>query len=195
MGDFGLPRGLRQNPPDRKIDHVPTEAVPPRVSSLGKERTNEKSEVPRQRQHTRQQQRRHHLSDMLESPSYHQNTGLGERDKPDEGELKREDTLETTNPRYDGLIEKHDSVSKSALGYSAPTALLQRDVSLKHPRRSHISLREGQGFSLGRHHRRKPIAREWNIGRKKITATIACMNTMFIGLIAGIYVSLDQGFD
>lgn len=53
----------------------------------------------------------------------------------------------------------------------------------------HVSLRADQGFSLGRHHQRQPIAREWQPARKRITATIACLNTVFIGLIAGIYVS------
>jgi hypothetical protein len=66
----------------------------------------------------------------------------------------------------------------------------RENLSLKHPRRKHISLRDGQGFSLGRYHRRQPIAREWHPLRKKITATVACANTVFIGLIAGIYVSL-----
>lgn len=66
------------------------------------------------------------------------------------------------------------------------------DVSLKNPRRKHISLREGQGFSLGRYHRRQPIAREWHPVRKRIAATVACFNTVFIGLIAGIYVSVPE---
>lgn len=65
-------------------------------------------------------------------------------------------------------------------------------MSLKNPRRKHISLREGQGFSLGRYHRRQPIAREWHPVRKRIAATVACFNTVFIGLIAGIYVSVSE---
>jgi len=68
-------------------------------------------------------------------------------------------------------------------------------LSLKHPRRKHISLRDGQAFSLGRYHRRQPIAREWDPLRKRITAAIACANTVFIGLIAGIYVCLLSAFD
>ncbi|KAK4555919.1 hypothetical protein LTR86_007139 [Recurvomyces mirabilis] len=62
------------------------------------------------------------------------------------------------------------------------------NLSLKHPvRRKHISLNEGQGFSLGRYHRRAPIAREWTKERKRLAATVVCVNTAFIGLIAGIY--------
>lgn len=36
-------------------------------------------------------------------------------------------------------------------------------------------------------YKRRPIAREWNIIRKRITAIIACLNTTLIGLVAGIY--------
>jgi len=44
-------------------------------------------------------------------------------------------------------------------------------------------------FPSSRSHkyRRKPIAREWNTFRKRLTATIACANTILIGLIVGIY--------
>ncbi|KAK3659930.1 hypothetical protein LTR22_008297 [Elasticomyces elasticus] len=62
----------------------------------------------------------------------------------------------------------------------------EEDAAKQDPRR-HISLQENQGFSLGRYHRRQPIAREWDTLRKRITAAIACANTVFIGLIAGIY--------
>jgi hypothetical protein len=95
-----------------------------------------------------------------------------------------------TDSRYEAPpLETKDSISKANMRYSGPPILLKRDISLRHPRRKHISLREGQGFSLGRYHRRKPIAREWNTHRKRITAMIACLNTVFVGLIAGIYVS------
>ncbi|EMC99297.1 hypothetical protein BAUCODRAFT_146258 [Baudoinia panamericana UAMH 10762] len=60
-------------------------------------------------------------------------------------------------------------------------------ANLKLSPRRHISLKGGQGFSLGRYHRRQPIAREWHTLRKRITAAVACANTVFIGLIAGIY--------
>lgn len=62
------------------------------------------------------------------------------------------------------------------------------NVSLRHPRRNHVSLREDQTFRLHRY-RRQPIAREWKTLRKRITAIIACINTALVGLIAGIYVS------
>jgi hypothetical protein len=43
-------------------------------------------------------------------------------------------------------------------------------------------------FSLRRHHRRQPIARNWSTGKKRLTATIACVNTALLGIIVGIYV-------
>lgn len=42
-------------------------------------------------------------------------------------------------------------------------------------------------FSLRRHHRRQPIARNWSTGKKRFTASIACINTALLGIIVGIY--------
>ncbi|KAG9957567.1 MFS general substrate transporter, partial [Aureobasidium melanogenum] len=72
------------------------------------------------------------------------------------------------------------------LGQAPPANVPSPDLSLKHPRKNHISLKDEQGFRFHRY-RRSPIAREWKIGRKRITAIIACLNTMLVGLIAGIY--------
>ena len=114
-------------------------------------------------------------------------------------EPERTESGMITDTRYGNPSNQSNraSVSKSETArYSAgPSNLLHRNVSLKHPRRKHISLREGQGFSLGRFHRRQPIAREWSTHRKRITATIACLNTVFIGLITGIYVSVISATD
>ncbi|GIZ42769.1 hypothetical protein CKM354_000602600 [Cercospora kikuchii] len=61
------------------------------------------------------------------------------------------------------------------------------DLSLKHPRLNHISVKEGEEYYLRRHHKPEPIAREWSLTRKRLTSFIACLNTIFVGLIAGIY--------
>lgn len=42
-------------------------------------------------------------------------------------------------------------------------------------------------FNLIRPHRRQPIARNWSTGKKRLTATIACINTALLGIIVGIY--------
>ncbi|KAF2622956.1 hypothetical protein BU25DRAFT_350995 [Macroventuria anomochaeta] len=42
-------------------------------------------------------------------------------------------------------------------------------------------------FSLRRHHRRQPIARNWGTGKKRLTAIIACINTALLGIIIGVY--------
>ncbi|KAF1993944.1 hypothetical protein P154DRAFT_557495 [Amniculicola lignicola CBS 123094] len=60
------------------------------------------------------------------------------------------------------------------------------------PRRSghELSVREQarhRTFSLHRQHRRQPIARNWSNKRKRITASIACINTALLGIIVGIY--------
>lgn len=44
-------------------------------------------------------------------------------------------------------------------------------------------------FSMRRHHRRQPIARDWGTGKKRLTAIIACINTALLGIIIGVYVS------
>jgi MFS family permease len=59
--------------------------------------------------------------------------------------------------------------------------------SIRKGRRSHFSIKEPQGFSLSRSHKRAPIARDWSDSRKRWTATIACLSTALIGVIIGIY--------
>lgn len=44
-------------------------------------------------------------------------------------------------------------------------------------------------FNLRRFRRRQPIARNWRTSKKRLTATIACINTALLGIIVGIYVS------
>ena len=67
-------------------------------------------------------------------------------------------------------------------------------LNLRTPRKHHHSLLSHQPFSLSRHHRRQPIARDWHITRKRLVAMVACMNTALLGLIIGIYVSLSEEF-
>lgn len=43
--------------------------------------------------------------------------------------------------------------------------------------------------NIGRKRRRQGIARQWGKGKKRIVATVACLNAALIGLIIGIYVS------
>ncbi|KAI0017039.1 hypothetical protein F4780DRAFT_772537 [Xylariomycetidae sp. FL0641] len=65
----------------------------------------------------------------------------------------------------------------------------QRNISLK--RRSHVSLREGQKFSLTKSVKRQPtIARDWSPARKRLVATVACISTALIGVLVGIYAGI-----
>jgi len=91
-------------------------------------------------------------------------------------------------PPARGSLRPMPESSSSSHGSSNATTIGPDDLDLKHPRKRHISLPANQDISLGRHHHRQPIAREWSTYKKRITATIACMNTVFIGLIVGIYV-------
>ncbi|KAI0813371.1 hypothetical protein GGR55DRAFT_572416 [Xylaria sp. FL0064] len=64
-----------------------------------------------------------------------------------------------------------------------------RNVSLRN--RSHVSIGEGQRFSLTKSARRQPtIARDWSPARKRFVASVACISTALIGVLAGIYAGL-----
>lgn len=55
--------------------------------------------------------------------------------------------------------------------------------------RHHLTLKDGQRFSINRGHRRQPIARNWTWRRKRCVATVACINTALTGILIGVYVS------
>ncbi|TKA77747.1 hypothetical protein B0A55_04184 [Friedmanniomyces simplex] len=146
----------------RELEHVPTDSEPPRRVDSN---NNPAGTVPQRRKKDRYHP---HLFDLFETSYYR----LPEADH-------------TAKARQLSGVTDTSEVSCPS---QAPALLPSREqLSLKHPRRKHISLRDNQPFSLGRYHRRKPIAREWDPLRKRITAAIACANTVFIGLIAGIY--------
>jgi len=88
---------------------------------------------------------------------------------------------------YYHLPAKEEGSEPRKSRYDPLSGLTSPDLSLRHPRRHHISLKENQTFRLHRY-RRQPIAREWHKLRKRVTAAIACFNTLLVGLIAGIYV-------
>ncbi|OSS52898.1 hypothetical protein B5807_02175 [Epicoccum nigrum] len=50
-------------------------------------------------------------------------------------------------------------------------------------------------FDRLRSHRRQPIARNWGTGKKRLTATIACINTALLGIIIGVYVRTLVEYD
>ncbi|KAI1428638.1 hypothetical protein F5Y12DRAFT_676675 [Xylaria sp. FL1777] len=64
-----------------------------------------------------------------------------------------------------------------------------RNVSLRN--RSHVSIGEGERFSLTKSARRQPtIARDWSPARKRFVASVACISTALIGVLVGIYAGL-----
>ena len=178
-----------QKRPLQHLSPKPIAVVPARTSS----RTWEEPAAEIAARKRRPKHHRAHLSDVFEAGCYRQNPEAASRslsasqaqEKPRTLSIFTETTADPNDPQV-GAPPTLDS-RYSFNNPSEPT--FERILSLKHPRRHHISLREGQGFSLGRFHRRQPIAREWSTSRKRITAGIACLNTVFVGLIAGIYVS------
>ncbi|KAI0406458.1 hypothetical protein F4802DRAFT_97655 [Xylaria palmicola] len=64
-----------------------------------------------------------------------------------------------------------------------------RNISLRN--RSHVSIDEGQRFSLTKSAKRQPtIARDWSPARKRFVAAVACTSTALIGTLVGIYAGL-----
>lgn len=57
-------------------------------------------------------------------------------------------------------------------------------------KRKHVSLQPGRNFSLSKPPKRKSVARDWPVVRKRFVAAMACLNTATIGLLAGIYAGL-----
>ena len=54
--------------------------------------------------------------------------------------------------------------------------------------KNHVTLKEGEHFSIHHGHVRQPIARNWSSSRKRFTAVITCLNTALVGVLIGIYV-------
>ena len=105
---------------------------------------------------------------------------------------KRQPVAPIQQPVPPARVTPSPESSTTSHGSSNATTIGPADLDLKHPRKRHISIPAGQDVSLGRHHHRQPIAREWPTYKKRITALIACLNTVFIGLIVGIYVCLND---
>lgn len=64
-----------------------------------------------------------------------------------------------------------------------------RNINLRG--RSHVSIRDGQRFSLTKSVKRQPIiARDWSPIRKRFVASVACISTALIGVLVGIYAGL-----
>lgn len=103
----------------------------------------------------------------------------------------RQPVTPTLQPVPPAIVIPSPQSSSTSHGSSNATTIPPADLDLKHPRKRHTSIPGNQDVSLGRHHHRQPIAREWPTYKKRITALIACLNTVFIGLIVGIYVSTD----
>lgn len=81
---------------------------------------------------------------------------------------------------------KPDPRSTDEKRHGGDVDLSTNEVGLR--RKHHFSIRGKEGFSLSRHHRHQPVARNWRTSRKRITAAIACTNTGLLGYIIGVYV-------
>jgi hypothetical protein len=51
----------------------------------------------------------------------------------------------------------------------------------------HVDVKSSHDFNVHNTSKHQPVARDWDISRKRFAATIACVNTSVIGIIIGIY--------
>ncbi|KAL9103243.1 MAG: hypothetical protein Q9163_001694 [Psora crenata] len=98
----------------------------------------------------------------------------------------------TARPWPNPIIPREDTMAslggKDVLpGYTSHQKSSSTPKGYNLKSRHHFSIREPHGFSLGRSHRRAPIARDWGSGRKRFIATATCITTALMGLIIGIY--------
>ncbi|KAL6904914.1 major facilitator superfamily domain-containing protein [Trichoderma evansii] len=84
----------------------------------------------------------------------------------------------------------HESGEDDPPGREAAGRRAHPDHGINLRRRSHISLRGAQGFSLAKSRKRQPTARDWSPIRKRFVATVACISTALIGVILGVYAGL-----
>lgn len=87
--------------------------------------------------------------------------------------------------------EKHEQIELGPIGQAAaPTEQesAQAEKGLAFRARPHLDSQGGSSLSSKRRHRRRRNARVWSVPRKRFAASVACMNTAFVGLVAGIYV-------
>ncbi|KOS21608.1 hypothetical protein ESCO_005028 [Escovopsis weberi] len=80
---------------------------------------------------------------------------------------------------------EEDTAARDAAGQQMRST---QKISLR--KRSHVSLRGAQAFSLAKSHRRQPIARDWSPMRKRFVAAVACISTALVGALLGIYAGL-----
>lgn len=102
---------------------------------------------------------------------------------------------DTEVPNFKGSPRGHNhNTSTAKAGASQQRAPSKpthevRNISLR--RRSHVSIKDGQRFSLTRSVKRQPtIARDWSPARKRFVASVACISTALIGVLVGIYAGL-----
>ncbi|KAM0212911.1 hypothetical protein ACHAQI_004431 [Fusarium lateritium] len=75
-------------------------------------------------------------------------------------------------------------------GHDIAGRRLHNEHGINLRKRSHVSLRDMQGFNLPKSHVRQPIARDWSPIRKRFVASVACLSTALIGVLLGIYTGL-----
>ncbi|KAJ5055674.1 hypothetical protein J3E74DRAFT_227466 [Bipolaris maydis] len=96
---------------------------------------------------------------------------------PQKKSLKRTPLPDSESDQKDTDLDDSDSSSEED---RPPAKAYGNELTVRGQAHHHT-------FNLIRPHRRQPIARNWSTGKKRLTATIACINTALLGIIVGIY--------
>lgn len=115
--------------------------------------------------------------------------GLADRGKG-QAHLVRPPGAESLRPNRRAGHLSAASQESVVQGVNATEKRLRADQVISLRRRSHVSLRGAQGFSLAKSHGRQPVARDWSTSRKRFVASVACLSTGLVGILVGIYSGL-----
>ncbi|OAA33364.1 Major facilitator superfamily domain, general substrate transporter [Moelleriella libera RCEF 2490] len=113
--------------------------------------------------------------------------GSGAQDLADRGKgqahLVRPPGAESLRPNRRAGHLSAASQESVVQGVNATEKRLRADHVISLRRRSHVSLRGAQGFSLAKSHGRQPVARDWSTSRKRFVASVACLSTGLVGIL------------
>ena len=119
----------------------------------------------------------------------------GSGSDPDANRHRRHRNFRSPNDssRHHSRLQSRATYGRVSPSFDEEDAHVYRNLSHKSRWERHeLSLRDQvhhHTLNLHRNHRRQPIARNWGTRKKRITATVACINTALLGIIVGIYVS------
>ncbi|RMZ67347.1 polyamine transport [Pyrenophora seminiperda CCB06] len=132
---------------------------------------------------------REHVDFVLRPVGRDESRGRPRRRATDNSEVHRHYHRHRRHRSYEQASRIKSRPQQTDSGYSEVDTSYENEELTSEPYGNELTAREHtrHTFSLRKDHRRQPIARNWSAGKKRLTATIACINTALLGIIVGIY--------